>query len=324
MKQLNVWAVLGIWAAVSLGGALYASWQGYGGRAFAATVSTFAILLLVMLVFAARGVAEGLAARSGTAGGFLLGAGVFVAFVVYLVGTDTFAVERAGAMAAFVFVPLGVAVSSGGAAAGSWQDLLTVAGVWVFVKFGPTHWMWPYPGGRLAYVFTVLMAVDVALATFLLVRRTKGVGYSIGWGKSWGWYVAGSFVVFGCVAIPLGIAMRFISFEPHLGNWGGLVLGSVGILIFTAWPEELLFRGLLQNFLARSSKSEFAGWWTGSMLFGLSHITNMGFPNSRYAILAAIAGLFYGWTWRKTGSMFASALVHAGVDVTWHFLFRTG
>jgi CAAX protease family protein len=80
---------------------------------------------------------------------------------------------------------------------------------------------------------------------------------------------------------------------------------------------------LLQNFLARASKSEFAGWWTASMLFGLSHITNLGFPNWRYVILAAIAGIFYGWAWRKTGSIFASAIVHAGVDVTWHFLFRT-
>ena len=60
-----------------------------------------------------------------------------------------------------------------------------------------------------------------------------------------------------------------------------------------------------------------------SVLFGFSHITNGGFPNWRYAILATIAGLFYGWTWRKTGSIFASALVHALVDALWHFLFRT-
>ncbi|HTA58184.1 MAG TPA: CPBP family intramembrane glutamic endopeptidase [Candidatus Baltobacteraceae bacterium] len=323
MRQLNVWVMLGIWAGLSLGAALYAAWEGYQGRAFAATVATFSILLLVMLTFAAQGVAEGLAGKFGPAGGFLLGALVFVTFVIYLVGTGTFAAERAVVMAAFVFVPLGLAVSSRGAAAGSWQDFLTVAGVWGFVKFGPTHWMWPYPGGRLAYVFTVLMAVDVALACFLLVRRAKGVGYSMGWGKNWGLYVIGSFALFGCVAIPLGIRMRFVAFDPHWGNWSGVLIGSLGILFLTACPEELLFRGLLQNFLGRASKSEFAGWWTASMLFGLSHITNLGFPNWRYVILAAIAGLFYGWTWRRTGSIFASALVHAGVDVTWHFLFRT-
>ena len=109
MRQLNVWVILGIWAGLSLGAALYAAWEGYGGRAFAATVATFSILLLVMLAFAARGVAEGLAGKFGPAGGFLLGACLFVAFVIYLVGTGTFAVERAGAMAGFVFVPLGLA-----------------------------------------------------------------------------------------------------------------------------------------------------------------------------------------------------------------------
>ena len=323
MRQLSIWAVLGIWAGICVGAALYAVWEGYGGRAFAITLTVFAILLLVMLSFAARGVADGLAARFGAGSGFLLGALLFVTFVLYLVGTGTFAMQRAAALAGFIFVPLGLAASSAAAAAGSWQDFFTIAGLWAFVKFGPRGWMWPYPGDGLTKVFTVLMAVDVALATFLLARRWKGVGYSIGWGNRWGIYVLGSFGAFGCVAIPLGIQMKFIAFEPQVGHSTGLLLGSLGILVFTAWPEELLFRGLLQNGLARASKSEFAGWWTASMLFGMSHITNLGFPNWKYVILAAIAGLFYGWAWRKTGSIFASALVHAAVDVTWHFLFRT-
>src|ERR1700739_93224 len=131
MRQLNVWVMMGIWATLSLGAAFYAAWEGYEGRAFAATVATFSILLLVMLAFAARGVVEGLAGKFGPAGGFMLGACVFVAFVIYLVGTGTFLAERAGAMAAFVFVPLGLAVSSKGAAAGRWQDFITVAGGWV-------------------------------------------------------------------------------------------------------------------------------------------------------------------------------------------------
>jgi membrane protease YdiL (CAAX protease family) len=40
-------------------------------------------------------------------------------------------------------------------------------------------------------------------------------------------------------------------------------------------------------------------------------------------VLASIAGVFYGWTWRKSGSIIASAIVHALEDVPWHFLFRT-
>src|SRR5258708_17979240 len=111
MRQLNVWAILGIWAGLSLGAALYAAWEGYEGRAFAATVATFSILLLVMLVFAARGVAEGLAGRFGSGGGVFLWACVFVAVLVFFVGGG------------------GVWVGGGG---GGWGCCFFWSGVWGF------------------------------------------------------------------------------------------------------------------------------------------------------------------------------------------------
>lgn len=313
----------GLWAALCLLGGLYASWHGAGGRAFAATLTVFCFLFGVMLLFAARGVSDAIAARFGSGGGLLLGVSLFVAYFVYLEGTGTFSLPRVGAIAGLIFVPLALAMSARGAAGGAWQDFAIVAGVWVFVKFSPSHMLWPYPGARLAYVFTVLMAVGTALASFALVRRLSSIGYVIGWGKSWSFYIVASFLAFACIAIPLGTGLRFIAFAPQWPHWSALVFTPLAILFFTAWPEELLFRGLLQNLLAKASKSEFAGWWTASILFGFSHITNLGFPNWRYVILASIAGFFYGWTWRKTGSIFASALVHAAVDATWHFLFRT-
>ena len=323
MRQIAAWSALGIWAVLCFVGVIYGSWQGYGGRAFAATVTTMAFLLFVTLLFAARGVADQLAARFGPASGVMLGALIFLFDVVYLVGTGTFDFRRAAAILALIFVPIGLAVTAGKAAAGSWQDFLTIIGIWVFVKFSPSHWIWPYPGGRLAYAMTVFVAVNVALASFLLIRRAKGIGYVLGWGKEWTFYTLGSLLIFACIAIPLGISMHFIQFAPQWQKWSSYLGLSLAILIFTAWPEELLFRGLLQNFLSRASKSELAGWWTASVVFGFSHITNMGFPNWRYVILATIAGIFYGLTWRRTGSIFASALVHAAVDATWHFLFRT-
>lgn len=315
--------MIGLWAALTLISALYAAWLGYGGRGFAATLTAFAFFFLVMLLFAARGVPESIAARFGAGSGFMLGAAVLLVYLIYVLGTNTFALTRAAAIAGFIFLPLALAASAERKPRGTWQDFMTIAGIWVAVKFSPSHWLWPYPGGRLAYVLTVLLCVNVALASFVLLRRVNGIGYSIGWGRHWGFFVLASFIVFGCIAIPLGQAIHFIEFAPRFSEWKSLPLLSLGILFFTAWPEEFLFRGLLQNILARASKSDLAGWWTASILFGFSHIPNMGFPNWRYVLLASIAGFFYGWTWRKTGSIFASALVHAGVDVLWHFLFRT-
>jgi len=315
--------MVGLWAALCFVGGLYASWQGYGGRGFAATLTIFSFYVGVMLLFAARGVPEFLSTRFSDSGGYLLGAAAVLAYLTYVIGTNSFAVSRVAAVLGLVVVPLALAATARRQAPGTWQDFLTLAGVWVAVKFSPSHWLWPYPGARLAYVLTVLLCVTVALATFVLVRRLNGIGYNIGWGRRWSFYVLGSFIVFGVIAIPLGTSMHFIEFAPRWSEWKSLPFLSIAVLFFTAWPEEFLFRGLLQNLLARTSKSELAGWWTASVLFGFSHITNMGFPNWRYVILASIAGLFYGWTWRKSGSIFASALVHALVDVTWHFFFRT-
>ena len=322
--------MLGLWAVLTLTGVLYAVWQGYAGRAFAATLTAFALLFLLMLLFAARGVETTLAARFGTSAGHLLGAALFLLYLIYALGTNTFTFGRAATAAALVFLPLAIAASAERKPAGTWQDFLLVAGIWVAVKpfpnrwgFSMSHWLWPFPGARLAYIMTILLFVGVALAAFVLLRHIDGVGYSIGWGHRWGFFILASFFAFACIALPLGTGMHFIQFEPQWGEWKSLPLTGLGILFFTAWPEEFLFRGLLQNLLSRASKSEIAGWWTASVLFGFSHITNLGFPNWRYVVLASIAGIFYGWTWRRTGSIFASALVHAAVDTTWHFLFRT-
>jgi membrane protease YdiL (CAAX protease family) len=316
--------MLGLWAGLCLAGTFYATWHGYGGHHFLATLTAFGFYLLVMLVFAARGVADGLAARFAPGGGIALGTAAFLAYLIYSLGTNTFGILRLGAVAIFVFAPIALAASAERQAPGAWQDFLLLVGVWVAAKFGPSHWVWPYPGGLLAYAFTVLLALNVALAAFVVMRRVHGIGYSIGWGRRWGLYVFGAFGVFSCIAIVLGQALHFISFAPQWGSWKAVPFTALAIFFLTAWPEEFLFRGLLQNMLSRACKSDLAGWWTASVLFGFSHITNMGFPNWRYVVLASIAGIFYGWTWRKTGSLFASAIVHTLVDVFWHFLFRSG
>ena len=322
-RQLGILPTLGVWAASCFLAALYASWLGYGGRAFAATLTAFAWLFLVMLLFAARGVSEKLAASFPAAAGYLLAAAALLAYLIYSLGTNTFSFARFGAVALFIFIPLALAASAEKRPPGTWQDFLTLAGCWVAVKFAPSHWLWPYPDGRLGHVLTMLLALNLALASFLFLRRVNGIGYIFGWGHHWGFFIFASFAVFACIAIPLGSAMHFIFFAPHWDAWKTLPFTALGIFFLTAWPEEFLFRGLLQNMLARASRSDLAGWWTASLLFGLSHITNYGFPNWRYVILASIAGFFYGWTWRKTGSIFASAIVHALVDTIWHFLFRT-
>jgi membrane protease YdiL (CAAX protease family) len=325
-RQLEFFPMLGLWALLVAIFLVVAAVSGYGwsgGRSFVATVLTFAFLLAVMLLFAARDFADRVAAVAGPGAGWLLGVILFLLFLIYALGTGSASFGRLAAIAAFIFLPLLLLSAAKSAAPGSWHDLFILASVWVAVKFGPSHWFWPYPEARLAYVLTVMLAVNIALAGFLLLRGTKNVGYSIAWGANWTLYILGALAVFAAIAIPLGLKLRFLSFAPHWHEWKSFLPLSIAILFFTAWPEELLFRGLLQNFFSRATHSDTVGWIAASVLFGLSHITNLHFPNWRYVLLASIAGLFYGWAWRKTGCIFACALVHAGVDILWHFLFAT-
>src|SRR6266852_834720 len=195
-RHLGPLPMLGLWAVLTLTGALYSAWLGYGGRAFAATLTAFAFFFLVMLLLAARGVENSIASRFGAASGHLLGAAVFLVYLIYALGTNTFAFTRAAAVAALVFLPLALASSAERKPPGAWQDFATILAVWLAVKPLPnpwgwslSRWLWPYPGGRLAYVFTVLLCVNVALAAFVLLRHVHGICYSIGWGYHWSFFI---------------------------------------------------------------------------------------------------------------------------------------
>src|SRR6266851_1875730 len=94
-RQLGPLPMLGLWAVLTLTGALYSAWLGNGGRAFAATFTAFAFFFLVTLLFAARGFEDRLASRFGAGSGYLLGAAVFLVYLIYALGPNTFAFTRA-------------------------------------------------------------------------------------------------------------------------------------------------------------------------------------------------------------------------------------
>jgi hypothetical protein len=323
-RQLSIWTTLGLWTAAVAGAAVYAALHGYSGRASVVTLGVLAFFLATQLLFAAGNLGERLARRTGSHFGVLACTIPFFAYLIYLLGTNSFTWWRIEISAAYILAPVLIAVSAGNAKPGAWQDYLAMLAIFLPLKLRWLNGFWPYPGARIGYVATALLAISVALATFLFARQFDGVGYNIVWGGDAVFSILLHFGILAAILIPLGIVLHFIQFDPAQAHWRSLPLDALGILLLTAWPEELLFRGLLQNSLSRTLSSQAGGWIAASVVFGLAHITNNGvFPNWRYALLAAIAGIFYGRTWRKTGSIFPAAIVHALVDTTWHLLFRT-
>jgi uncharacterized protein len=323
-RPISIWAALGAWFAIVLAAAVYGMWHGYAGHSFGITLSILSFFLAMQLLLAAGHWGERLARRAGSHFSVLLGLIPFLAYLIYLAGTNSFTWWRVMTAAAYTLVPVLLGISAVGSRPGVWQDYLAMLIIFLPLKLRWLNQFWPYPATGFAYVATMLLAMNVALVTFLFVRQLDGIGYNIIWGRKPALAVIINFSLLAVTVIPLGMALHFVRFDPALARWKALPTDAAAIFLLTAWPEELLFRGLLQNCLSRTFSSENAGWISASVIFGLAHITNNGvFPNWRYALLATIAGIFYGRTWRKAGSIFPATIVHALVDTTWHFLFRT-
>jgi membrane protease YdiL (CAAX protease family) len=323
-RQLSTWTAAALWAAAVAGASLYASWNGYSGRAAVFTLGLLAFFLAIQLFFAAGNLGERMARRAGSQAGVLIAAIPFLAYLIYLAGTNNFTGRRATIAAVYVFTPILLAISAGAARAGAWQDYLAMLAVFLPLKLKVLNGLWPYGDSVVMPIAAMLFAISVALGVFLFVRQFDGVGYNVLWGRSAALAVLLNFGLLAVIVIPLGSVLHFIQFDPSQAHWKALPGEALLIFLLVAWPEELLFRGLLQNSLSRTFSNENAGWFAASAIFGLAHIANNGvFPNWRYALLATITGIFYGSAWRKTDSIFVSAIVHALVDTTWHFLFRT-
>lgn len=322
--QLSVWPALSLWALAVAGAAVYGASKGYSGRAYVVTLGVLSLFLAIQLWLAAGNLAERLARRAGSHLSVLIAIVPFLVYLIYLHGTNSFDWRRAAIAAAYSFVPVILAISAGTHKKGAWQDYLAMVAIFLPIKLGWLVPLWPYPSPQYGYFLTMLLAISVALATLLFVRQFDGVGYNVNWSRHTALAVLIHFGLLVIILIPLGTELHFIRFDLSQAHWKSLPLDAASIFLLTAWPEEFLFRGLLQNSLSSTFSNETAGWLTASVIFGLSHITNNGvFPNWRYALLATIAGIFYGRAWRKTNSIFTSAVVHALVDIIWHVAFRT-
>lgn len=178
-------------------------------------------------------------------------------------------------------------------------------------------------GIDLHYVFAQLLAFDTGIIALAVWNGTPSIGYRFEANER---ILANGFIhflVFAAIAIPLGFAIGFIRYSFTISKLYAAPLMFLGIFLFTALPEEFLFRGLIQNWIQRTTRKPGFSLLTASVIFGASHLNNgPPLPNYKYFLMASIAGLFYGRAWRNTGSLMASSMTHALVDTFWSVAFR--
>ncbi len=205
-----------------------------------------------------------------------------------------------------------------GSQRGNWRDFLVLATLGLAVDLRWFEGAWP---AHLA-IFNKMLLLDAGIYGFIAIRQLEGTGFdlrlrlrdaAIGL-RELAWYMP--------LGLALGLSLGFL----HLhARWPGIT-AIAGAWIFTfffiAVPEELFFRGWLQNLLERRMGRTPALFLT-AILFGLAHFNKRAAHfNWRYVLLAALAGIFYGRAWRSERRVGASAITHASVDAIWSLWLR--
>jgi hypothetical protein len=258
--------------------------------------------------------AFGRQARAAAIGILLL-----VPYCIYGLGTHAWSLVGASKLIGLAAVVLGTyALFPPRSDSLCWQDVVVLGVVAAPVYVGFYRNIFPVP----VYLDVMARLFVVALAAFavLSIRQLPGTGF--GWRLAAGdWLEGGKQLVFySIIAVPLGLAMRFIAWHPQQQHAADIAFSFLGIFLFIAVAEELFFRGMLQNLLEKTLSNKYAARAIAAGLFGLSHIHH-NFPNWRYVIMAAIAGWFYGTAWHNRRSIVASCVTHAAVDTIWrHWL----
>ncbi|MGB9032024.1 MAG: CPBP family intramembrane glutamic endopeptidase [Acidobacteriaceae bacterium] len=183
------------------------------------------------------------------------------------------------------------------------------------------RWLEPAWPHKLA-LLGKLTLLDAGLYAFLAVRCLSGVGFDLRLrGRDWRVGLR-EFAFYVPVAIPLGLALGFLHLHHHIDHPWLILPAWIATFVGVALPEEVFFRGWIQNLLERRI-GRIASLVVTACVFGLSHFNKRTLSfNWRYVVLAALAGIFYGRAWRQDRRVGASAITHATVDTIWGALLR--
>lgn len=201
---------------------------------------------------------------------------------------------------------------------GNWRDFLVLAALGLAVDLRWFEKAWP---AHLA-VFNKILLLDAGIYGFVLIRQLDGTGFDLRLRLKDLGIGLREVAFYTPVALALGLSLGFL--HVH-GVWPG-VAPIAGAWVFTffliAVPEEIFFRGWLQNLLEKRMGRHGALFVT-ACLFGLAHFNKRAaYFNWRYVLLAALAGIFYGRAWRVERRVGASAVTHATVDAIWSLWLR--
>jgi len=314
--------VLALWVLGSVGAILYANQQHI-------PQSVWMIVLPALLIEVTLYIAPGFPSvreRLASLRGWLppaMAVSAVVPYTLVSIGFGNFRLEWVGALIVLALViglwyrvlPRNLAI-----------DLLflaLMAGIFLSKLFASIY---VNPNGKPALdILGRLMWIRMGVLAVMLVRGADGVEFGfIPRAKEW---LAGARYFLYAIPFLAPVALWIDFVEPR----GNVVFGSkmalagagtfLGMLWVVALAEEFFFRGLLQQWMQKMTGSLAGGLAIASLLFGAAHLGARGFPDWKFAVVATIAGVFYGLAYARTGSIRASMVTHALVNTAWRLFF---
>ena len=203
-------------------------------------------------------------------------------------------------------------------------DFVCILLLWLPLEFSSGAALVPRQAQGTMHSVAYGIAILLGLTLFLCFRSFSGMKYTLPVrAADFGFPLVGYIAVAPALA-ALGYFIGFIP-APHASAASPRTMAAAFGLIFlgTALPEEILFRGLIQNLLMQRFGETTRTLVIASVIFGCAHLDNgpQPLPNWRYAILASVAGFAYGKVFQKASSVCPSALLHMLVDWTKHYFF---
>jgi uncharacterized protein len=172
-------------------------------------------------------------------------------------------------------------------------------------------------------VWIIAAGVPTLLATILCARAIDAVPSStLRWpGRDIGAQlaVAAGGLMHGMLAY---LVLRPAPIIAHLDPIG-ITAAVVGLGIFAAFTEELIFRGIIQPVATETFSSPASGLLVSTVVFTIMYLGSLSLP---FIVLMFAIGLFFGWIVQESGSLWgvigAHALMSVGFLVVWPFLLR--
>ena len=206
----------------------------------------------------------------------------------------------------------------------TWTDAAVWLAIWIPFDLRWYDGLWQGPKG-FAYNWWAIALTTFSVIAWGLVRNLPGLGYRLVPTRRDVAIGLAALFAFAAFVIPVGFAIGFLHWPPSRDPSLTRALGgAVGLFLTVAIPEELFFRGLLLNGLERHLRRPWLAQVLSAVAFGLMHWNNAGPLGEKiaYCSLATVAGLFYGWAYRRSGALIAPVITHTLTDLAWGMAFQ--